>query len=245
MSVDVRSTSSDELTSDTLQEIHDLLLVGFEGDFSDEDWGHTVGGRHFFVKERGSIVSHASVVPRIVEAGPRRLRTGYVEGVVTHPARRGQGLGSAAMSEASAHIRSDYEMGALAPTCSASTSAWAGSDGAGSRSFGARAASSTRETKTDTSWFCLRDHPPTPRDRTTIGLAVYYILRNSASSVALRWASRQRGGESVFGGSRNCYRFPSTSSLVSIPSTSSRAATVSMALPCRRRSVHLFAPSAL
>lgn len=102
-----------DISASILEEIRELLLAAFDGDFSDDDWEHTIGGSHFIVTDDGSVVGHASVVPRVLEVASRPLRVGYVEGVAAHPARRRQGFASAAMAAASDHIRSHYEMGAL------------------------------------------------------------------------------------------------------------------------------------
>lgn len=109
----MRAALTPDVPHPILEELRELLLAGFDGDFSDDDWDQTIGGCHFFVEDDGSLVSHASVVPRVIEIGSRPLRVGYVEGVATHPARRRQGFSSAAMTVASDHIRSVYEMGAL------------------------------------------------------------------------------------------------------------------------------------
>ena len=109
----VRSTPTSHLDPSVLVAIRDLMLAAFEGDFSDDDWDHTRGGRHFFVEENGAIVSHASVVPRVLEISGRPFRTGYVEGVATDRAHRDRGLGSAVVSAATSHIRENYELGGL------------------------------------------------------------------------------------------------------------------------------------
>jgi aminoglycoside 2'-N-acetyltransferase I len=107
------SAPTREMPARLLTDIHELLLAGFDGDFSDDDWEHTIGGWHFFVEECGSVVSHASVVPRMLEVDSRPFRAGYVEGVASSPARRGEGFASAIMTAASTHIGSHYEIGAL------------------------------------------------------------------------------------------------------------------------------------
>lgn len=60
------------------------MLLAFGNDFSDEDWKHTLGGIHLFIELGGQIVSHAAVVPRMLEVGRSMFHTGYVEGVATH-----------------------------------------------------------------------------------------------------------------------------------------------------------------
>jgi aminoglycoside 2'-N-acetyltransferase I len=109
----VRRFTTTEASTDLLAEIRHLLEVAFEGDFSDEDWEHALGGWHVVVEDGDAVVSHAAVVPRILEVADRPFRTGYVEGVATAPARRRQGLGSLAMAEISEVVRSEFELGAL------------------------------------------------------------------------------------------------------------------------------------
>ncbi len=111
--VEVLALPTAEVPPDVLEDIHRLMLAAFEGDLTDEDWAHTVGGVHFIVEERGSVAAHASAVPRALEVAGRPFRAGYVEGVATDPAKQRRGLGSAVMSAASEHIRSHFEMGAL------------------------------------------------------------------------------------------------------------------------------------
>jgi aminoglycoside 2'-N-acetyltransferase I len=110
---EVRSGQTSELAQETLAAIQALMRVSFDGDFSDDDWAHTIGGRHFFIEHSGVVVSHASVVPRVLEVSSQPFETGYVEGVATHPEHRRKGLASAVISAASAHVRATYEFGGL------------------------------------------------------------------------------------------------------------------------------------
>jgi aminoglycoside 2'-N-acetyltransferase I len=109
----IRAFTTAAPSEDLLREIRGLLTAAFDGGFSDEDWEHTVGGRHVVVVDNGVVQTHAAVVPRVLHVADRPLRTGYVEGVATAAARRGEGLGSRAMAAASELIRSEFEMGAL------------------------------------------------------------------------------------------------------------------------------------
>jgi aminoglycoside 2'-N-acetyltransferase I len=108
----VRRFATAEASAEVLTEIRELLDRVFD-DFEAEDWEHTVGGVHVVVEDRGVVVAHASVVPRLLEVAGRPLRTGYVEGVGTAPERQRQGLGTAAMMEVGQIVRDTYEMGAL------------------------------------------------------------------------------------------------------------------------------------
>lgn len=96
-----------------LAAIRDLLDAAFDGDFSDDDWSHTVGGCHAVIVERDHVVAHASVVPRTLEVDAIPVATAYVEGVAAAPERHNQGLGSLVVSALDPVIRRDFDMGAL------------------------------------------------------------------------------------------------------------------------------------
>jgi aminoglycoside 2'-N-acetyltransferase I len=81
--------------------------------FADDDWAHALGGQHFVLDLDGAILSHASVVERVLAIGGRPLRAGYVEAVATDPGAQGKGHGSVVMEAVTEHIRSAFELGAL------------------------------------------------------------------------------------------------------------------------------------
>jgi aminoglycoside 2'-N-acetyltransferase I len=113
----VRTLSTQELTTSEIAAIRALMVAAFGTDeeeaFTDDDWEHATGGRHFVLAVEGEIAAHASVVERELHVGGRALRTGYVEAVATAPARQGAGLGSLLMAEVSAYIRDGFDLGAL------------------------------------------------------------------------------------------------------------------------------------
>jgi aminoglycoside 2'-N-acetyltransferase I len=109
----LRAFGTSEATGPLLAAVRRLLERAFAGDFSDEDWAHTLGGRHFVTSDGDEVLAHAAVVPRVLEVAGRPFATGYVEGVATTPPRRGRGLGSEVMAEATAYLRTAYELGAL------------------------------------------------------------------------------------------------------------------------------------
>ena len=53
----------------------------FEGEFTEQDWEHALGGIHALVWDGDALVGHAAVVQRRLLHGGRALRAGYVEGV--------------------------------------------------------------------------------------------------------------------------------------------------------------------
>jgi aminoglycoside 2'-N-acetyltransferase I len=113
----IRRLRSDELSSEQIAELKELMLAAFaedeHGGFTDEDWQHAIGGVHFLLEVDRAIASHASVVARDLHVAGRPLRTGYVEAVATAPQLHGRGYGSAVMHAVNAHVAAHFELGAL------------------------------------------------------------------------------------------------------------------------------------
>ncbi|WP_418952423.1 GNAT family N-acetyltransferase [Streptomyces albireticuli] len=111
---DVRTAHTSELGEEELAAIRALLDEAFEGDFSDDDWDHSVGGMHVLVRDGDELIGHGSVVQRRLLHGGRALRTGYVEAVAVRAGRRRRGVASAVMAELERVLRHGaYELGAL------------------------------------------------------------------------------------------------------------------------------------
>jgi aminoglycoside 2'-N-acetyltransferase I len=108
-----RVFTTSEARGDLLSKIRQLLDQAFEGHFSQDDWEHTLGAWHVVIMEAGDPVSHAAVVPRVLEVAGRPFRTGYVEGVATSPNRQREGLASLAMTQVAPIIRERFQIGAL------------------------------------------------------------------------------------------------------------------------------------
>ena len=102
-----------EASEDCLFQIRELFFTAFDERFTESDWEHVLGGWHVVISEGGVVVSHAAIVERTLVVGDRSSRTGYVEGVATHPSRQRMGLGSQVMDEVAQLLKSEHEMGAL------------------------------------------------------------------------------------------------------------------------------------
>jgi aminoglycoside 2'-N-acetyltransferase I len=110
---EVHTAHTADLDPGTLDAARALLGGVFEGEWTDHDWEHTLGGIHAVVWEGGELVGHASVVQRRLLHGGRALRTGYVEGVGVRADRRGRGYGAAMMAALERVLRGAYDLGAL------------------------------------------------------------------------------------------------------------------------------------
>ena len=110
---EVRTAHTAELGRGELHAVRTLLDEVFEGDVTDDDYEHALGGMHALVWEGRELVGHGSVVMRRLLHGGRALRTGYVEGVAVRADRRRRGHGGAVMGALEQVIRGAYEIGAL------------------------------------------------------------------------------------------------------------------------------------
>jgi aminoglycoside 2'-N-acetyltransferase I len=99
-----------------LAEARALLDIVFDGEMTDHDWEHALGGMHALGWHGAALVGHASVIQRRLLHDGRALRTGYVEGVGVHPAWQRQGLGGRMMSALEHIIGAAYDIGALGAT---------------------------------------------------------------------------------------------------------------------------------
>ena len=112
---DVSVFTTAELGTARQAAIRVLMEEAFDGDFSDEDWDHALGGWHVLVSsDGGDLVAHAAVVPRRLDVADRPFLSGYVEAVGTAPAAQGTGVGSVAMEAIGELLPRHFELGALA-----------------------------------------------------------------------------------------------------------------------------------
>jgi aminoglycoside 2'-N-acetyltransferase I len=114
--ITVRTAHTAELDAATLSGARTLLDDVFDGDISDHDWEHSLGGVHALVWDGQELVGHASVVQRRLLHGGRALRAGYIEGVGVRADQRRRGHGGTMMEALERVVRGAYEVGALGAT---------------------------------------------------------------------------------------------------------------------------------
>jgi aminoglycoside 2'-N-acetyltransferase I len=108
-----------DLDSDTRQRVHHMVIEAFAGDFTEDDWEHTLGGMHALIWHHGAIIAHAAVVQRRMIYQGDALRCGYVEGVAVREDHRGQGLVHALLDGVEQVMRGAYQLGALSSSVQA------------------------------------------------------------------------------------------------------------------------------
>jgi aminoglycoside 2'-N-acetyltransferase I len=114
--MEVQLSHTAELAPPVLDAARGLLERAFEGEFTEHDWEHSLGGMHALVWDAGALVGHGSVIQRRLLYRGRALRAGYVEGVGVRADHRRHGYGGALMAELDRVIRGGYEIGALGAT---------------------------------------------------------------------------------------------------------------------------------
>lgn len=102
-----------DLDAETREGARQMVIDAYDGDFSDADWEHSLGGMHALVCRHGAIIAHGAVVQRRLMYRNTALRCGYVEAVAVREDWRGQGLATAVLDAVEQVIRGAYEIGAL------------------------------------------------------------------------------------------------------------------------------------
>ncbi|MGV0807903.1 aminoglycoside N-acetyltransferase AAC(2')-Ib [Mycolicibacterium setense] len=102
-----------DLDHETREGARRMVIEAFEGDFSDADWEHSLGGMHALICHHGALIAHAAVVQRRLIYRDTALRCGYVEAVAVREDWRGQGLATAVMDAIEQVLRGAYQLGAL------------------------------------------------------------------------------------------------------------------------------------
>ncbi|MBA2581264.1 MAG: GNAT family N-acetyltransferase [Thermoleophilaceae bacterium] len=114
--ISVLTAHTADLDTAALTAARTLLDEVFEGDVSDHDWEHCLGGVHALAWEGHELVAHAAVVQRRLLHRGRALRAGYIEGVGVRANRRRRGHGAAVMEALERVLRGAYELGSLGAT---------------------------------------------------------------------------------------------------------------------------------
>lgn len=105
-----------QLDSVVLDAARALLERVFDGDLTDQDWEHALGGVHALAWDGPELIGHASLIQRRLLHGGRALRTGYVEAVGVSADHRRRGHGDAMMEALERVARGAYEVAALGAT---------------------------------------------------------------------------------------------------------------------------------
>ena len=113
---DLRTAHTADLDPAGLKAARALLDEVFNGEVTESDWEHALGGMHALVWDGPTLIGHGSVVQRRLLHRGRALRAGYVEAVAVRADRQGEGHGAAVMGALERVLRGAYDLGALGST---------------------------------------------------------------------------------------------------------------------------------
>jgi len=102
-----------DVDSKTASSTKSLLELAYDGDFSVEDWEHTLGGQYFIDFLDDTIIAHGSVVSRNMFINGGALTVGYVEAVAVLPSYWQQGFGTQLMKQITQFCYNNYELSML------------------------------------------------------------------------------------------------------------------------------------
>jgi aminoglycoside 2'-N-acetyltransferase I len=117
--VQVELVHTGSLAPEVLAGARALLDAVFDGELTDDDWRHCLGGLHALAWRPDEVaghelVGHAALVQRRLLHEGRVLRAGYVEGVGVRPDLQRRGIGTALMRPLEQVARRAYDIVALA-----------------------------------------------------------------------------------------------------------------------------------
>jgi len=113
---ELRTAHTADLDPADLKAARALLDEVFNGEVTEADWEHALGGVHALVWDGPTLIGHGSVIQRRLLHRGRALRAGYVEAVAVRADRQGQGHGAAVMGALERVLRGAYDLGALGST---------------------------------------------------------------------------------------------------------------------------------
>ncbi|WP_448414199.1 GNAT family N-acetyltransferase [Mycolicibacterium sp. XJ1819] len=108
-----RLIHTSDLDPETRDDARRMVITAFDGEFTDADWEHSLGGMHAVIFDHGAVIAHAAVVQRRLLYRDIPLRCGYLEAVAVREDWRGQGLARAVMDAVEQVLRGAYQVGAL------------------------------------------------------------------------------------------------------------------------------------
>jgi len=113
---ELRTAHTADLDPADLKAARALLDEVFNGEVTEDDWEHALGGVHALVWDGPTLIGHGSVIQRRLLHQGQALRAGYVEAVAVRADRQGQGHGAAVMGALERVLRGAYDLGALGST---------------------------------------------------------------------------------------------------------------------------------
>nr|ELR5114236.1 GNAT family N-acetyltransferase [Providencia stuartii]ELR5115371.1 GNAT family N-acetyltransferase [Providencia stuartii] len=113
MTIKYRFLHTSQLTPSEKEMLFSLLVEGFDNDFSDDDFQHTLGGMHVIAYDQQKMIGHVAIIQRYMAMNNEPISVGYVEAMVVEQTYRRQGIGTHLMQHTNEIISSCYQLGLL------------------------------------------------------------------------------------------------------------------------------------
>lgn len=97
-----------DLATDIVAEIKVLLDQAYEGDFSAEDWDHSLGGSRFLGYLENELIAHGVIVSRRIWLNEIEYQVGYLEAIAVLPKYQRQGYGAALLTRLTEYANDNY-----------------------------------------------------------------------------------------------------------------------------------------
>ena len=102
-----------DIAPDLAAEIRTLLDLAYAGDFSAEDWDHSLGGNRFLGFLGTELIAHGVIVPRRIWLNDTEFQVGYLEAIAVLPKYQRQGYGAALLTELTKKAKANYSVSML------------------------------------------------------------------------------------------------------------------------------------
>ena len=90
-----------------------LLQSAFEGDFSAEDWDHSLGGSRFLGYLDSELIAHGVIVTRRIWLNEIEYQVGYLEAIAVLPKYQRHGYGSKLLTRLTEYAKANYSVSML------------------------------------------------------------------------------------------------------------------------------------
>jgi aminoglycoside 2'-N-acetyltransferase I len=105
--------TQDAVAPDKSAEISALLDLAYEGDFSAEDWDHSLGGSRFLGYLDSELIAHGVIVTRRIWLNEIEYQVGYLEAIAVLPKYQRHGYGSKLLTRLTEYAKANYSVSML------------------------------------------------------------------------------------------------------------------------------------
>jgi aminoglycoside 2'-N-acetyltransferase I len=109
----VIETLKTDINRELSEKIKSMLHRAYEGDFSEEDWEHTLGGVRYLGWIGDELIANGSICSRTIWLNDIETHVGYIEAIAVEPKFWSKGYGTQLMQSISKDALSAYSVSML------------------------------------------------------------------------------------------------------------------------------------